>query len=118
MSMAEDGPRRCAVSWRRLFSDISGWSCFGYSSRESGHRREPLPPDKITGKSRTDFSKKESPVNPKTSLFAFPARIHFVAQRTVQEAFQHGVDGRSVVQHLIYGGAYGHVDAQLGGEGD
>ncbi len=42
---------RAAVSCSIVRSPTSGSSCFGYSSRESGQRRVPEPPERITGMS-------------------------------------------------------------------
>ena len=41
--------RRSAVSCSMVCLPVSASSCFGYSSRDSGHRRVPAPPDRITG---------------------------------------------------------------------
>ena len=42
---------RAAVSWIMVRSPVSARSCFGSSSRDSGHRRVPAPPERITGTS-------------------------------------------------------------------
>src|SRR5438309_12097453 len=41
--------RREAVCWSIVRSPVSGRSCLGYSSRDSGQRRVPAPPERITG---------------------------------------------------------------------
>src|SRR5260221_6325178 len=42
---------RCTVSCSIVLALISGSNCLGYSSRDSGHRRVPAPPDRTTGTS-------------------------------------------------------------------
>ena len=48
---------RLAVSCSMVWSPTSGSSCFGYSSRDSGHRRVPEPPERMTGISMGDPTK-------------------------------------------------------------
>ena len=47
---ANAGPTpRSAVSCSIVWSEIRGQSCFGKLSRDTGHRRLPDPPDRMTG---------------------------------------------------------------------
>src|SRR5471032_1883908 len=41
--------RRSKVCWNSVCSPVKARNCLGNCLRESGQRREPLPPDKITG---------------------------------------------------------------------
>src|SRR5580765_9008310 len=41
--------RRSTVCCSIVRAPVSGSSCFGYSSRDSGHSRVPAPPDRMTG---------------------------------------------------------------------
>ena len=50
MGGAKPGPTpRRAVSCNIVRSDANGQSCFGKLSRDTGHSRVPVPPDRITG---------------------------------------------------------------------
>ena len=76
---AKPGPRaRNAVSCIRVRSDISGQSCLGKLSRETGHKRVPEPPDRMTGTMRGSFMRHSVPesmaIRHRTDAAAGPAR--------------------------------------------
>ena len=59
---AKPGPRaRDAVSCISVCSDVSGQSCLGKLSRETGHSRVPEPPDRMTGTIRDSLMRASLP---------------------------------------------------------